>query len=32
MEEVWHKLWASVQGDMGRNAMFGEHMKNEQTC
>ena len=32
MEEVRHKLWASVGGDMERNAVFGEHMKNKQTC
>jgi len=23
------KLQASVEGDMGRNAMFGKHMKDE---
>ena len=31
MEEVWHKLWASIRDDMGRNTMFGEYMKDKQT-
>ena len=32
MEEVWYKLQTSIRGDIGRNAMFREHMENEQTC
>ena len=30
MEEIWHQLQASIRGNMGRNAMFGEHMKKKQ--
>ena len=29
MEEIRHKLQAFVRGDIKRNAMFGEHMKNK---
>jgi len=31
-EEVWHKLQTSVKGNMERNTMFGEYMKNKQMC
>ena len=30
--KVQYKLQASVRDDIGRNIMFGEHMKDEQTC
>jgi len=32
MEKVWHKLWASIGSNIERNTVFGEHIKNEQTC
>jgi len=31
MEKFWHKLQASVRGDIERNTMFGEYMENKQT-
>ena len=32
MEKIKYKLWVSIQDNMGRNAMFGEYIKDEQMC
>ena len=32
MEKIKHKLQTFIGGNIRRNTMFGEHMKNKQTC
>jgi len=32
MEKIKHKLQTSIGGNIEENAVFGEHMKNEQIC
>ena len=32
MKKVWHELQIFFRGDIGKNTIFREHMKDEQIC